>query len=711
MALHDGFATCPKGLELLLKDELRALGGINVREKLAGVAFSAEPAVFEKILLWTRLANRILLPVSRFSVRRADDLYRELKAIDWDSHIHGRPDSLWINFTGTNEAIRHSRYGAQLAKDALVDWFRQHKGYRLSTDKKQPDVLFFARLHRNTLTFSIDLSGRSLHLRGYREKATVAPLKENLAAAILYRGKWPEKAHRNENLVDPMCGSGTFLTEGWLMACDVAPGLLNPRFGHDHWRLHDPGRWRSLLHEARLRKQAGVQRFQGHIIGSDQHGRSVRLAQAHIQALRAEQHVVCQQSSLSHFAPPPPPGLIVVNPPYGVRLKKNTPDNLRQLGQWLLRQATGYEALVLTYEKSHSFLLGLREEKSWRLYNGELAVKLQRFQVSPDNVLVAKDNMEFAIPKPAQMLANRLLKNQRKLKKWLQRENIEAYRLYDADLPEYAFALDVYRDHFHLAEYQPPASIPEAKAKRRLEEGILAIQSAFNVPTAHIHVKSRQRQKGDRQYQKHEKSSTSLVVCEHQCQYRIELDRYLDTGLFLDHRPVRRWMQDGWATGKRVLNLFCYTATISVAAARGGAIATDNVDTSRTYLNWGRENFRHNGLEGPGHRMIRQDCFDYVVNCTEQYDLIFVDPPTYSNSHSRERDWSVQRDHKGLLMACKRLLSSGGRVVFSTNYRKFRLDDSLERHFVIEDITEASIPPDFRNRKIHYCYLLTPISQ
>ena len=705
------FATCPKGLELLLRDELLGLGAGQASEKLAGVSFTADAATVEKIILWTRLANRILLPVAEFPLREADDLYRNLLNVDWSRHICGDPKSLWINFTGTNAAIRNSQYGAQLAKDALVDWFTQNRGYRPDVDKTQPDVLFSARLHHNKLTFSLDLSGRSLHLRGYRDKATIAPLKENLAAAILYRGNWPEKAADNQNLVDPMCGSGTFLSEGWLMACDVAPGLLNPHFGFDYWCGHDEKRWQTVLEEARARKALGMEKYSGQIVGNDTHPDSIRQAQKHMATLGAEKHIQCENKPLEHFNPPPPPGLVVVNPPYGVRLKKGVEESLKQLGQWLINKAKGYEALVLTYEKAHGFLLGLREDKSWQLYNGELPVRLQRFVLNETSVLKKADGMDFAIPQSAQMLANRLLKNQRKLKNWLKREGIEAYRLYDADLPEYAFALDVYKDHFHLAEYKAPASIPEAKARRRLEEGVLAIQAAFKVPRSHIHVKTRQKQKGADQYRKQDAKSTQLVVREYRCRYKVDLDRYLDTGLFLDHRWVRQRMQNEWATGKKMLNLFCYTATVSVAAARGGASETHSVDTSRTYLNWGRENFELNGLYGPNHRLIRQDSFDYVINCVDRYDLIFVDPPTYSNSHSRERDWDVQRDHKGLLLGCGRLLNAGGRIVFSTNYRKFHLDESLTEHFRIEDVTEQSIPPDFRNRKIHYCYILTPISK
>ncbi len=711
MALMRLFATCPKGLELLLKEELLALGAHTAGEKLAGVDFSADAATVEKIILWTRLANRILLPVSEFSLRTADDLYQQLLAVNWDALIRGKPRSLWIHFSGTNAVIRNSQYGAQLAKDALVDWFTRHKGYRPGVDKHNPDLLFSARLHHNRLTFSLDLSGRSLHLRGYRHKATAAPLKENLAAAILYRGQWSEKAAKHENLIDPMCGSGTLLTEGWLMACDVAPGLLNPHFGLRYWAAHEPQRWQALLQEAAARRNAGIAQFRGRIVGNDVHAESLAIAQQHIDFLGADKHIHCENKPLERFSPPPPPGLVVVNPPYGVRLKKGVESSLKQLGHWLLARAKGYEALVLTHEKAHGFLLGLRQDKSWQLYNGELPVRLQRFIVDDDQQLKKSPELDFAIPQSAQMLANRLLKNQRKLKKWLKRENIEAYRLYDADLPEYAFALDVYKDHFHVAEYKAPASIPPARARRRLEEGVLAIQATFKAPRSHIHVKVRQKQSGASQYHKKDMPSTQLVVQEHACRFKVDLDRYLDTGLFLDHRPVRQFMQTSWAAGKKILNLFCYTATVSVAAARGGAVLTHSVDTSRTYLNWARENFALNAFEQPAHRLIRQDSFDYVINCTDRYDLVFVDPPTYSNSHSRERDWDVQRDHKGLLLACGRVLAPGGRIVFSTNFRRFKLDESLHRNFRIEDITEKTIPPDFRNRKIHYCYILTPISQ
>lgn len=308
--------------------------------------------------------------------------------------------------------------------------------------------------------------------------------------------------------------------------------------------------------------------------------------------------------------------------------------------------------------------------------------------------------------KSMQMLINRLRKNQRVLGKWARQQGIECFRLYDRDLPEYAFAIDCYGEFVQMAEYQAPSEIAEEKVRARREQAIAAVQEALGISRENIVLKSRERQRGTRQYEVQDQSKSFFVVNEGPARFWINLKDYLDTGLFLDHRPIRQFIREN-AAGKRFLNLFCYTASASVQAALGGATSTLSIDLSNTYLDWARRNFLLNQIGGKNHRLKKAECIDYLSSKYEKFDLIFLDPPTFSNSKSSSNVLDIQKDHAPLIRNTMNKLEKDGLLIFSTNKLNFKLESESLKQFEIRDYSKSSLGRDFQRRKIHQTWLIS----
>ena len=305
------------------------------------------------------------------------------------------------------------------------------------------------------------------------------------------------------------------------------------------------------------------------------------------------------------------------------------------------------------------------------------------------------------------MFANRLRKNLNRLSRWARKQSISCYRLYDADMPEYAIAVDLYGDAVHVQEYAAPDTVDPVDAHSRLQDALAVIPEVLSIAPEKIFLKVRQRQRGNDQYQRQAKQGKFLEVNEDGARLLVNLTDYLDTGLFLDHRPVRRILK-GQAAGKRFLNLFAYTATASVQAALGGAVETTSVDMSYTYLDWGRRNFELNDLPQEKHRLIQADCLEWMTQADERFDLIFLDPPTFSNSKRMEESFDIQRDHVPLIKAATRLMAKGGELIFSTNKKRFKLDTDALADLSITEITRQTFDEDFiRRPQIHSCFKIT----
>lgn len=719
--IHTFFATCPKGLESLLLEEIKGLGATKAKETVAGVFFEGPISIAYRACLWSRLANRVLMPIATEDCHNASDLYEVVKALDWDRHV-SVDGTISVDFSGSLKDINHSHFGALKAKDGIADYFTSKYERRPNVDTDNPDLRVNIRVAKSKLVVSIDLSGDSLHKRAYRLSGGTAPLKENLAAAILLRADWPGIAAQGGALLDPMCGSGTLLIEGALMFANIAPGLLRQRWGFDRWLGHDAKVWNQLIEEAEELEQVAKSRQWPEIRGYDASPRAIENAQENIDRAGLNGFVRVLRKELSRFVKPTHAeidrGLVVTNPPYGERLgdEASLIHLYRHLGQRLKTEFLGWNAAVFTGNSDLGKQMGLRSNKQYQLFNGAIPSKLLNFDINESSFIydssrevgapIAKPTLDD-LDEGARMFANRIVKNKKNLAKWVKQNHIGCYRLYDADMPEYSVAVDYYEGWVYVAEYAPPASIDPEAAESRLNDVLAALPLALGVPDKNIVLKQRNRQKGSNQYRKQQDSGEFFEVKEGQATFLINIKDYLDTGLFLDHRPVRLEIAQK-AKGQRFLNLFCYTATASVHAALGGATFTDSVDLSTTYLDWAKKNMALNGLSDTSNRFIRADVREWLKEAEQRYDYILLDPPTFSNSKKMEGVLDLQRDHVELIKDAMKLLTKDGQLIFSNNQRRFVLDQEALGDFKIENKTDWSFDKDFqRSKKLHQCWFFS----
>ncbi|SPY77094.1 Ribosomal RNA large subunit methyltransferase L [Providencia rustigianii] len=695
------FASTARGLEELLKTELEALGASQCKIAQGGVYFQADDRVMYQSLLWSRLASRILLPLNDFDVYNDLDLYLGVQAIDW-SEIFSVNDTFVVHFTGTNEEIRNSQYGALRVKDAIVDSFVRKLDQRPDVARQEADIRVNVYLNKERASVALDLSGDSLHIRGYRDLAGQAPLKETLAAAIVNRSGW----QKDTPLIDPMCGSGTLLIEAAMMAADRAPGLYRQHWGFNAWLKHNPELWREVVTEAQVRFRQGLKETTSRFYGFDIDKRVLDMARANARRAGLQDLITFNHGDAAALENPVKTdikGTILSNPPYGERLESE-PALIAlhsQLGRVAKARFPGWRLSIFSGSPELLSCLQLRSEREFKAKNGPLDCVQKNYQLADvPSETVAEISPDFA---------NRLRKNYKKLSKWAKQQGVDCYRVYDADLPEYNVAVDIYGDKVVIQEYAPPKTVDERKARQRLFDVITATMNVLELTSNQLVLKTRQRQKGKQQYEKLAQKDDFFLVNEYNAKLLVNLTDYLDTGLFLDHRIARRLLGE-MSRGKDFLNLFCYTGTATVHAGLGGAKSTTSVDMSRTYLEWAEKNLQANQLTGRQHRLMQADCLSWLANSDEQFDLIFIDPPTFSNSKRMDGTFDVQRDHVQLITHLKRMLRRGGTVMFSNNKRGFKMDmDALnELGLKAQEITAKTRSEDFaRNRQIHNCWLIS----
>ena len=709
------FATTARGFEELLKSELTELGAQDAKVAQGGVHYWADDETLYRTLLWSRLSSRILLPIVQAKVFSDLDLYSAVVGVNWldyfDEKVH-----FFVDFNGTNQEIRHTQFGAMRVKDGIVDYFERHGRARPNVDKAQPDIRIHAYLNRDEVVLSLDLSGDAVHMRGYREDTGKAPLRETLAAAIVLRSGW----QKGTPLVDPMCGSGTLLIEAAQMEAQIAPQLYRRHWGFDFWQGHNQAAWEKVKEEALALAEAEKQRENPpHFYGFDLDHRVLQKAKQNAKNAGVAHLMQWQQGDVAAIKNPSPnvAGTVICNPPYGERLG-TTPALIALysvFGQRLKQQFAGWNASIFSGEPSLLDCLRLRSHRQFKAKNGPLDCVQKNYQIAERTEQSAVENaLEFdrtssVTSEVAVDFANRLQKNIKKIEKWAKQQGLDAYRLYDADLPEYNLAVDRYADHIVVQEYAAPKNIDENKARQRLLDAVNATLQVTGIETNKLILKVRQKQKGTNQYEKLANKGEYFYVNEYGAKLWVNLTDYLDTGLFLDHRLTRKMLGE-MAQGKDFLNLFAYTGSATVHAALGKAKSTTTVDMSNTYLNWAEQNLLLNDIEGKQHKLIQADCLQWLEKCDRQFDLIFVDPPTFSNSKRMEDSWDVQRDHIKLMTNLKRILRPNSTIVFSNNQRGFKMDFAKLEELGLSavEISHKTLPLDFeRNKQIHNCWLVT----
>lgn len=703
------FATTARGFEELLKTELEQICSAECKVSQGGVHFKTTQKGMYQALMHSRLASRILLPLISTNIFSDSDLYAAIVSFNWQELFDAR-DSFFVDFNGTNREIRHTQFGAMRVKDGIVDYFERKGSPRPTVDKISPDIRIHVYLERENLVVSLDLSGDALHMRGYREETGKAPLRETLAAAIVLRSGW----QKGTPFIDPMCGSGTLLIEAAQMQANIAPQLTRKKWGFDFWKGHHPAMWQEVVQEA---KQAvNLSKDFAHFYGIDLDHRVLQKAKQNAENAGVATLIQFHQGDIATLKNPTTSGeigTIVCNPPYGERLG-TTPALIALysvFGQRLKQQFAGWNASIFSGEPELLNCLRLRSSRQFKAKNGPLDCVQKNYLISERSQEQTEDMKFEQNAQVATDFANRLAKNIKKVEKWAKQQGIDAYRLYDADLPEYNLVVDRYGDHIVVQEYAAPKNIDEQKARQRLLDAVSATLYVTGVETNKLVLKVRQKQKGTNQYEKLANKGDYFFVNEYGAKLWVNLTDYLDTGLFLDHRLTRKMVGE-MAKGKTFLNLFAYTGSATIHAALNGAKSTTTVDMSNTYLNWAEQNLELNELNGRNHRLIQEDCLQWLVNCRERFELIFVDPPTFSNSKRMENTWDVQRDHIELMKQLKRILTANGTIIFSNNKRGFKMDfDGLaELGLTAENISHKTLPLDFeRNPQIHNCWIVKHI--
>ncbi|MGC9493655.1 bifunctional 23S rRNA (guanine(2069)-N(7))-methyltransferase RlmK/23S rRNA (guanine(2445)-N(2))-methyltransferase RlmL, partial [Vibrio genomosp. F10] len=659
--MHLYLAVTSNGLENLLVEELIKLGIQNPKPVQAGVKFKASTEQIYRCCLWSRLASRFVRVLSEFTCNDDMDLYLSATAVNWVNHFHSSKKFV-VDFNGTNNEIRNSQYGAMKVKDAIVDCFTKRSLPRPSISKDHADLRIHVRLHRDKALLGIDMVGGGLHQRGYRPEAGRAPLRETLAAAIILRSGWDA----TKPFLDPMCGSGTLVIEAAMMAANVAPGIKRQKWGFESLEDFESELWTEVKAEASVQSRRGVNKVDCKFFGFDNDERVLKTARDNARRAGVESLIQFEVSDAAQLKRPTEfeNGVIVSNPPYGERL--GTHPGLIALytafGAQLKSEFGGNTASIFSSSDELLSCLRMRADKQYKLNNGALPCHQKNYSISSRRADSTGESSPGAVVAPD--FSNRLKKNIAKIGKWARKEHLECYRIYDADLPEYNVAIDVYLDNLVIQEYAAPKDVPEETAKRRLTDIIRAAIDVTGTEANKVVLKVREKQKGRSQYQKLGQQSERLEVHEYGVKLIVNLHDYLDTGLFLDHKITRRKIGE-MASGKDFLNLFAYTGSATVHAACGGAKSTTTVDMSNTYLDWAKDNMTLNGKVGREHQFEQADCLKWLSNTDKQYDLIFIDPPTFSNSKRMDQSFDIQRDHIQLMTELKRLLREEGTIVFS----------------------------------------------
>lgn len=741
--------TCADGLEIPLQTELTSFGIPSEIKSTGRLTVVGTLKDLYTICLWSRVASRVLMLIKRKNINSeydvAEQLYGLAKSISWTEQFN-LEQTFAIRLSVDKRVAVSQQFAMLRIKDAIADTFNEVYDSRPNVDSKNPDFAIFATVNDKQAELYLDLSGTSLHRRGYRVAMTDAPLKENLAAALLYSSGWHLKNASNDApyynaLIDPMCGSGTFIIEALLMHCDYAVGIDKAanQFGFYQWQHHDAVLWTAMIEEAqtRFREALAITVEQPDtlplILGFDADSGAILATEKNLIAaglqdllplidletraldqLKSTLQPMVKDGRLSN-------PLVITNPPYGERLGDE--DYIRPLYQALgliLQDSfagSGVDPMlgILAANVEQVDILPISEPKTLRCHNGAITVyfrygKLIAGQVG--SLMSRFEKREIEVEEGLDFI-NRLQKNLGKLRKQASRENVSNIRIYDADLPDFKVAIDLYGDYVHVQEYAPPKTIPPETAKKRFNLALMGIREVLDINREQVFIKTRARQSGNDQYSKQgntEKKGKFYVAREDGAYFYVNFTDYLDTGLFIDHRNMRARIKAN-SHNKSVLNLFAYTCTASVHAALAGAKKVTSVDLSQNYLDWGKQNFVLNGLDVSrsssqyNYQFVAADIFEWIKDNTEQFDIIFIDPPTFSNSKKFQGTFDVQRDHAALINRAMNRLTADGVLYFSNNFTRFELDEQLTERYDITDVTHQTIGFDFNIKKpIHQSF-------
>jgi 23S rRNA (guanine2445-N2)-methyltransferase / 23S rRNA (guanine2069-N7)-methyltransferase len=720
-------ATSTFGLEAVVKRELETLGYTGKVSRPGSIAFEGDEAAIFRANIFLRTAERVLICLGQFEAKDFGELFDRTYELPWQRWL-GVDASFPVICRTVGSQLSSEPACQSIVKKAIAKKLQDL--YRIETMLPETGPRYIVKLSllNDQAMLSIDTTGTGLHKRGYRPLRSQAPLRETIAAAMVSLSFWkPDRP-----LIDPFCGSGTIPIEAAMIGRNIAPGLKRT-FAAEDWPQLPASLASNARNEAR---DLILPNISPRIIGTDIDKKVLDQARYHATHAEVGGDIHFQQLSFAELTSRREHGCVICNPPYGLRIGtredvryiyRSMPDDFRQLPTW--------SHYILTPWPEFEKLIGQPADRRRKIYNGNIECTYYQFHGPQPPKASAHDDpaaantttkqtstnidsqAEMQSPpafgglrneanRQAEMFANKLTKTARHLRKW-PRRGITCYRLYDRDIPEIPLTVDRYENCLHIAEYNRPHDRTAAQHGDWLDMLATTAATVLEIPRANVFMKRRSRQRGTSQYEKLESLDRTIIVREGGLKFKVNLSDYLDTGLFLDHRITRGMVRDA-AANRRVLNLFAYTGAFSVYAAAGGAKSVTTVDMSNTYLDWARANLASNGYCGEQFQFVSDDAAAFLQYHKQGpcYDLAVIDPPTFSNSTRTEKDFEIQRDHAELLNGLIKIMSHGAPIFFSTNFRRFKLNADAIHSNDIREITRQTIPPDFRDRKIHRCWLI-----
>jgi 23S rRNA (guanine2445-N2)-methyltransferase / 23S rRNA (guanine2069-N7)-methyltransferase len=740
---YELIATAASGTEAIVKRELAALGYTARTTTPGRLLFRGDAAAICRTNLWLRVAERILIRVGSFPAADFDALFDGTMALPWEQWL---PRDAEFPVRGRSHRSQLSSVPAcqRSVKRAIVERLRKAHGVETLPETGAIYSIEIS-LRDDMATLTLDTTGIGLHKRGYRPLVGEAQLRETLAAAMVQLTFW----RPGRVLADPFCGTGTIPIEAALIGRNIAPGI-HRRFACESWPTFGAEQWRLARENAR---DTVLPALTERLMAYDINAETLSLARYHAQQAGVADDIHWQQRPFSELRAKAEYGCIVTNPPYGERMGDDREIvELYQSFPLVLRRLPTWSHYILSSRPDLEDLVGQRATRRRKLYNGSIECTYYQFhgpRPSRDGVVRSADDashqtadeslesshaddshfeppprnppakkaverapafggLQESATRQAEEFANRLRNRARHFRRWPTKRGITCFRLYERDVPDVPLVVDRYEDALHIAEFARPHDRSPAQHADWLDLMARTASKVLEVPRERVFLKFRDRQRGVDQYQRVDDRGARFVVNEGGLKFAVNLSDYVDTGLFLDHRNTRQMVRER-AAGKRFLNLFSYTGSFTAYAAAGGAATTTSVDKSSTYTDWTRENLELNGFAGVAHNIVRSDIKAFLngLRPVEKWDLAVVDPPTFSNTKGMEVDWDVQCDHADLLQRLAAHIVPGGSVFFSTNFRRFKLDEAGLGDYSVRDITRQTIPEDFRNERIHKCWLLT----
>ncbi|HEX4415685.1 MAG TPA: bifunctional 23S rRNA (guanine(2069)-N(7))-methyltransferase RlmK/23S rRNA (guanine(2445)-N(2))-methyltransferase RlmL, partial [Lacipirellulaceae bacterium] len=718
----DLIATAASGTEAVVKRELAALGYTARTTTPGRLLFPGDMSAICRTNLWLRAGERILIQMATFSATDFGVLFDATAAVPWERWL---PRDAEFPVTGRSHHSQLSSVPAcqKIVKRAIVERLR-NAHHTETLPETGPRCAIEISLRDDVASLTLDTTGIGLHKRGYRRLVGEAQLRETLAAVLIQLSYW----RPGRVLVDPFCGTGTIPIEAALIGRNIAPGLRRD-FTFESWPTFDC----LLLQQARAEARAAIKPpLEERIIGYDIAPEALSLARYHAEQAGVAEDIHWQERAFSELRAKAEYGCIITNPPYGERLSTDAEiEQLYRTFPLVLRRLPTWSHYILSSRPDLEALVGQTADRRRKLYNGPLECTYYQFygprpprdyenneaalrgqaettdadtknntdrlpplggegrgggNEPPTEPLIQKNPPSLPTPafgglqssatRQAEEFANRLRNRARHFRRWPTKRGITCYRLYERDVPDVPLIVDRYENALHIAEYVRPHDRSTAQHADWLDLMARTATKTLEVPRELVFMKHRDRQRGDDQYIRVDNREARFTVQEAGLKFIVNLSDYIDTGLFLDHRLTRQMVREA-AVGKRFLNLFAYTGSFSVYAAAGGAASTTTVDKSATYIDWSRENLQLNGFNDPPHELVRSDIRDFInsLRPSDTWDVAIVDPPTFSNTKGSEIDWDVQLDHGELLRRLAPHITAGGTVFFSTNFRRFKLDE------------------------------------